>query len=465
VNGRHRGTGTGISSGAPPERARELVRTAGALMTTTVVSSALGVVFWVVAARLLPAGDVGRDATLVTVMQTVGAIADLNLNATLPRLLPAARRRVRMVTVSYLLTGGLALIAGMAVVGVGPAVSGSLRFVSADPDVLFVLPLATAAWTVFALQDSVLATIGKAGWVPLENTIFGVAKIILLVILERAGVPHAVFLAWVLPMVALTLPVNGWLLRTGLGTQAGDDRPAAGTAPTGRGLLSFLAWDYGALLAAQAGVLLLPIIVLVRSGASAAAAFSVAFTAAMATDALFLSVGLSLTVQGASRPDAIRPLARTAVRRFGPLLATGVAVGAIAAPVLLTPFGHLYVEKGTGALRLLLIAAIPQGVLSLRMALWRLDGRTGLGAAAAVCSSALLAAGLAVLLGPLGPTGAGLAWLIAQLVPAAVVLPSLVTRISEPRSLPSVPEQPSVPERRRAPDRREGLGEDFEVRL
>ena len=41
--------------------------------------------------------------------------------------------------------------------------------------------VATMAWTVFVLQDSVLAGIRQAGWVPAENLVFSVAKLVLLV--------------------------------------------------------------------------------------------------------------------------------------------------------------------------------------------------------------------------------------------------------------------------------------------
>ncbi|WP_322778430.1 hypothetical protein [Frankia sp. Cas4] len=413
----------------PADRERALVRTANALMTTTVATSALGVAFWVIAARLCPPAQIGRDTVLVVVMQTIGAVADLNLNATLPRLLPITPGRRRMVGLSFGLGGTAALMIGGAVVLVGPAVSRGLGFLHADPGLEVLFPVAAALWTLFALQDSVLATVGRAGWVPVENTVFGLAKILLLIILTRMGSSHAVFLAWVLPMAALTVPIGSWLLRRGLvdGPRSRTRRP---DKPARSALLRFLAWDYGALLAAQTGVVAVPLGVLAWCGDDANASFSVGFTIVLAVESLVLSVGLSLTIQAASAVDTATALTRSALRRFGPGLLAGVALAVIAAPLLLAPYGRTYVNGGTTALRLLLVASIPQAAVTLRCVLWRLDGLSRRSCAIQVMSLFVLFLTLFPLTRWWGTTGAASAWLAAHSVGALLVAPGLARRIT-----------------------------------
>ncbi len=416
----------------PADRERALVRTANALMTTTVATSALGVAFWVIAARLCPPAQIGRDTVLVVAMQTIGAVADLNLNATLPRLLPITAGRRRMVGLSFSVGSTVALVIGGTVVLVGPAVASGLDFLHADSGLDVLFPVAAAMWTLFALQDSVLATVGRAGWVPVENTVFGLAKILLLIILTRTGNSHAVFLAWVAPMAALTVPIGTWLLRHGL-----VDDPPSRTRHPGKparsarsALLRFLAWDYGALLAAQTGVVAVPLGVLAWCGDDANASFSVGFTIVLAVESLVLSVGLSLTIQAANAVDTAAALTRLVFRRFGPGLLAGVALAVIAAPLLLAPYGRTYVDGGSTALRLLLAASIPQAAVTLRCVLWRLDGLSRRSCIIQVISLCVLFLTFFPLTRWWGTTGAASAWLAAHSLGALIVAPGLARRIA-----------------------------------
>src|SRR3954462_4592509 len=67
---------------------RRLMSSGAALMSNSMLTSALGVVFWVVAARMVPVDRLGRDTAAVTLMLAIAAPADLNLNVPLPRLIP-----------------------------------------------------------------------------------------------------------------------------------------------------------------------------------------------------------------------------------------------------------------------------------------------------------------------------------------------------------------------------------------
>ena len=53
-------------------------------------------------------------------------------------------------------------------------------------------------WIVFSLQDPVLISLRRAGWVPIENAAFGAIKAVLLVALAASASAWAIFGAWVL---------------------------------------------------------------------------------------------------------------------------------------------------------------------------------------------------------------------------------------------------------------------------
>ena len=60
--------------------ARSLIRSADSLLVSTGASAVLGAVFWVAAARLFSADEVGRDAALIAAMVELSTICQLNLD-------------------------------------------------------------------------------------------------------------------------------------------------------------------------------------------------------------------------------------------------------------------------------------------------------------------------------------------------------------------------------------------------
>ena len=73
--------------------------------------------------------------------------------------------------------------------------------------------VSTAAWSVFSLQDSALTGLRASVWIPLENAVYGVVKLGLLVVVAQTSLSDGVFTSWTLPVVALLVPVNLLLFR------------------------------------------------------------------------------------------------------------------------------------------------------------------------------------------------------------------------------------------------------------
>ena len=70
------------------------------IMGATLVSASFGLVFWIVAARVLSETEVGRDGTLVASLTALAGAAQVNLAATLPRFLPQLRDQARRVVLT-----------------------------------------------------------------------------------------------------------------------------------------------------------------------------------------------------------------------------------------------------------------------------------------------------------------------------------------------------------------------------
>jgi O-antigen/teichoic acid export membrane protein len=424
-----------VSGGALIGRARAhlrdpLYRNAYALMASTVITSGLGVAFWVTAARLYDAEDVGRDTALILAMQGLALVGQLNLGTAIVRFLPQIRRRARravlaVYAVSVTTVGALTTLF---VLG-APKLAGDFAFLSGDARLGAGYVAAVVLWVIFVLQDSVLTALRRTGWVPIENAIYGALKLAALVALATAAATgHGILIAWSVPAV-LIVPAISWLLFARL-LPAHAESPRVGPSPLeahgARKLVRFLGQDYLGSVLGQASLLCLPLLVVALLGSKENAYFAIPFALAMTVDLLFLNGATSLTVEGAHDERAARDLTRRLVRRvFGPLGLVAL-LAAVAAPALLWPFGPDYVAEGTGVLRLLLAAGVFRATIFVFIAVMRLRRQSGAIMALEGSLFALLLT-LTLTLGPrLGREGVGLAWIVANGTVALVVGPWLL---------------------------------------
>src|SRR5207237_10402165 len=85
----------------------------------------------------------------------------------------------------------------------------------------------TAVWSVFNLQDSALTGLRAAIWLPLENGVYGLVKLGLLVLVAGTSLADGVFTSWTLPVLALLVPVNLLVFRRILPATSARPRPTS----------------------------------------------------------------------------------------------------------------------------------------------------------------------------------------------------------------------------------------------
>jgi O-antigen/teichoic acid export membrane protein len=420
-----------------------LYRNAYALMASTIITSVLGVAFWVAAARLYPAETVGRDTALILAMQGLALVGQLNLGTAVVRFLPQIRRRARRgVAAVYAVSAcGVLALSTLFVIG-GPRVADDFRFLEGEPRLAVGYALAVVLWVIFVLQDQVLTALRRTGWVPVENAIYGALKLVVLVALATSALAgHGILVAWIVP-AALIVPVMTWLIFVRLLPQhAASHRegPSPLEAHGTRKLVRFLGQDYLGSVLGQASLLCLPLLVVALLGSTENAYFAIPFALAMAFDLLFLNGATSLTVEGAHDENAARDLTRRLVRRvFGPLAAIGV-LSAVAAPLLLWPFGPDYVRESASVLRLLLLACLFRATIFLFIAVMRLRRHSGWIMGLEGSLFVLLLCSTLVLAPRFGREGVGLAWLIANGAVALAVAPWIVRFMRATDDAPEAP--------------------------
>jgi O-antigen/teichoic acid export membrane protein len=316
-----------------------MYRNAYALMLNTVVNSGLGLLYWIVAARTSSPEEVGRGNALISLMLLVSILTQADFGQALIRFLPKAGAGTRR----FVLTAyGTAV--GLAVVAAGGVMTWCALLDPADP--LHVsLPLAvwfvvsTAAWSVFHLQDSALTGLRASVWIPLENGVYGLVKLGLLVVVAHLGVADGVFLSWNLPVLALLVPVSLLLFRRLVPRHAAS--AIAGEGPPARSvLIRYLAGGYVGHLAGQLSSTYLPVLVVQLLGSAQGGFFLPAQTAFVAMTLLSQAIVASLVVEAATDEEYAHRHARAMARRIATIVWPAAALVGLGAPWLLLLFGR-----------------------------------------------------------------------------------------------------------------------------
>ncbi|MBW7882652.1 MAG: phosphotransferase [Caldilineaceae bacterium] len=399
-----------------------LYRNGYALIFSSAVTSTLGLLYWMLAARIYPADVVGLNSAVISVMVFLSNVAQLSLMNVLNRFLPnAGQSTPRMVLAAYVVSGTTATLAGtIFLLGIG-LWSPSLRFLAGDPALALWFVSSIIAWCIFVLQDSTLVGLRQATWVPVENTIFAVVKLALLVALAQALPQYGVFASWTIAVFVLLAPTNLLIFRHLIPRHVRATRARAEAVHL-PAVVRYIAGDYFSYLVWMATTNLMPIVVVNVAGAAANAYFYLAWTVAYSFYLVGRNMGMSLLAEAVADSSRLVEYSHKTLVQTLRLLGPAVFVVVLGAPLILAFFGPDYVAEGTGVLRLLTLSALPNIVTSLYLSIARARRQTGRIVVVLSVLSAIVLGLTYVLLRADGITGIGWAWLISQTVVAVGLL-------------------------------------------
>jgi O-antigen/teichoic acid export membrane protein len=420
-----------------------LARNSILIMASTVGTSALGYLYWMVAARSLPQSRIGTATALISAATVVSMVSNLGIGHMFIQRLPGSAAAAWSRTVGSGLLLGCASTAVAALVAAGALPRG---FVTGPAGAAGLVATAVAL-TASTLLDYVFVAHRASHGMLWRNLALAVGKLLTLLALTAAGVntAGAVLLAWTAPSLLVTaytlraalprlrpLPPAGPPLSPGSESSAAATRPmepAVRSSPVGaayppggfagelRHVRRSLTGHHLVNLAQAGPSALLPVLVTARLGAGENAHFYVAW---MTASVLFMvSPAVASAFYAERSNDARASLPRAA-------LVVLVVIGGPAAGLfvwggwILGLFSAGYAAGGT-LLKILVLAAVPDAVTNLAVAHWRSHGRLRrclrLNLLMATTCLALTWLWLPVA----GIAAAGLAWLAGQSAGALVV--------------------------------------------
>ena len=403
-------------------RLEAVVRNAVALMTSTVASAALGMLFWIVAARVYDTHEVGRASATISAIALVAGLSSLSLYSFVVRFLPEAGAATgRMLGFIYGLTGAVSVI-----LGVGFCLLGfGNGFLSRSPESLVLFCTAVICIAYAAIQDSVLTALRRASWLPAVNISVNLAKVLLLPVAFGGVMISPMVIAWNVP-VAVAVLVVSTLIFTKLGPARVRASRHREHVPTGREAASFMS---GTILNGVVTTFTLyapPIMVSAVLGAEHTAYFYVPWLIITVALSSSWNVAVSLIVEAASEPARMRRHLRQGIKLLLAVNVGGGMVLLLGAPFIMAVLGAEYVDGGAAVLRWCGLAFAVQAVKTMYNVIAILENQVWRNLTVDAVRAALFLVGAYIGLHAFGVVGAAIAYFASGAIVASAVVPATI---------------------------------------
>lgn len=358
------------------------------------VASGTGFVFWVVAARIIPADQLGVDTAIYSIFTAAAGIAASGIGDALLVMLPGLDKWRKP-----LFRVGLA--SGVVVAAIAGLVAGFLVVAFVHPQapawaVVLGVMVASVIWTLFVLKDPILTSLGGARLNLTMNGPVNVVKLalvpVLVMLLGTTGSP--VIIAAVLPAAGALVVAYGFLIprrmrtfvpvvgstadqdvvvptvvadlgtasvpimATTPGAAAGHRGPVTGSAtvsdaPAGRPesrpfrRFATFATRMGVANGFYLGsVLIMPFLVTSIAGSGQGALYALCFQIGQVVDLVVIAIGTSLATHVSTNRHLAGAIAFKTWLLVVGVVGVGVAALIAIAPFILGLLGPFYVESG-----------------------------------------------------------------------------------------------------------------------
>lgn len=405
----------------------ELLGLFGSLLATQVVTSVVGLVYWVVAARLFPTAQVGLGTAAISAMSLLSMFAMLGVGTLLISEMP---RRSPSEHPMLLGTGLLAValagtLLGLAASVAAPHLGPSLAATGSSPLAMLVFVVGVAATAVGSVFDEAVLGLHRGSVQLARNTFASLLRLALLVAFAYSGLRSGVGIiaTWSL---SLLLSIGFGFVRLRLGQHGAWRAPARERIREIRFQLPNARQHYTLNLILQSSSYLFPVFAALVALPREVAYFNTArlIAGALLTIPFLLSVALF----AATADDEFKLYDRIRMSvPLGLILASGCAALAIIfGGEIMLVFGAAYARNGIGYLRILVLAGPLLVIKDHYVAIRRVQRR--LSEAARVILAATILEAAAALVGGLlfSVTGICVGWLLALALEACWTGPAVV---------------------------------------
>jgi O-antigen/teichoic acid export membrane protein len=399
-----------------------ILSNAGSLVGTWGITSALGALYWLVAARTFSPAAVGLASAAVSAMTLLGALATLGLNTLLMGELPQRPKQARpLISASLVVTALAGGLLGLAFSLIAPHLSSELAPLGSTAGHVALFAFAVSATAVGMVLDQALIGLLRGSLQLWRNLVFGIIKlgaVFLLGVFVTDELGMQIVATWVLGLVLSFAVLAVTAVRRAPRLRAFIPR-----FRLLRGLRTSAVEHHIFNLALRAPSMALPVLVTAMLSAELNASF---YVASMIAGFIYVVPGSLSTVLyavGAGKPRELADKARLTLQISFGTTAAACLVLFVAAEPILSIFGPSYAANAGWALRILAFASFPLVVKTHYATIRRIHQRVGRTVPLVLAGTALEFA-LAAAGGQIdGLNGLSLGWTIALCVEAVVMAP------------------------------------------
>jgi len=399
-----------------------LLRNSGFLVGTTLMTSALGYAYWLIAAHNWSSSTVGFAAGAISTFTLVGFVFSLGVAPAYVQMLPRFTDPAELdqfFSSGLITTTAASVTAGVVVVTVLPVWAPHFHELrEAGVAAAFVAGCGLSTTTV-ALDGCFVALRRSSGKFS-RNLVFAIAKMALLLLPVLAlRHPGAASILWTWDAALLASCVVAVVMLERLGMHLALPR-RAGLRRLFVHRHTMLGYQLGS-LGAWLPPFVFPALVIAIVGTRQNAYVYFTWSIAGILFTVSTSIGLALFAEGAHRED-LRRQARLAALTMTAVLVPATALMLVFARQILSLFGHEYAVHSTTLLRIFALGALADAVTNCYVGIRNAQHRLAEVAVLNFVIAAIAVGGSAALLRPWGIDAVGWSWTAAQAVGCVWVL-------------------------------------------
>jgi O-antigen/teichoic acid export membrane protein len=336
-----------------------LYRNSLALMLNSAFMAFFGLLFWIVAARTMPAKDIGLATAAISAAALIVGLSKMGLDAGLVRYLPESKNKNGLYSTIVMVTLVLALVlTAVFMLGIN-IFSPALSFLR-DGWFLPVFIAYIAVTSIYFVQNMAFISIRRADLSLFQNLLLGV-RIPILLLVAGMGV-FGVFSSLGIACL-MTFVFGAFLLRRyGLFLSKGFDIASI------RKILKFSLGNYTAGIFAMAPTTIIPVMILNTIGAEESAYFYVAYSVAGLLSMIPAAVSMSLFVEG-SHSLPLKESTIKSLRLITLLMVPALIFIYLFGDKLLLLFSREYSVQSFEMLQLLAVSSIFSAVTSIYLSI------------------------------------------------------------------------------------------------
>lgn len=345
------------------------------LATTSVVTSALGFVYWWLVAQQFPPSAVGFASAAISAMTLIGTFCILGMGTLLIGELPRQRgKELSLISAALILVGGVAGLVGMLFAAIAPLIAPNFGPLRSDPLNFALFAVGVSLTAISLVFDQALVGLLRSDLQLWRNALFAVIKLVALfmgatILFHPLGM--AVYATWAFGNV-LSL---GLLIGLVVCSRRWSGHFFQPEWSLMRQLRATAMQHHMLNLVLQAPTLILPVLVATLLSNTANAWFYVSWMIASIGSLIPYALTTILYATNAAQSDTLAHKVRITLFLAVILCAFVSAILLLGSQQVLGLFGHSYAEQSLWSMRILALGVFPRIIKDHYVAINRIHRR------------------------------------------------------------------------------------------